>query len=288
MFNFTGDEPCLQLCCLQLRRIGHELFTGKGNCNIGLGTVRSDIHFFFIGFFFIPVNKQYLDARINAFGLRIILGTEHQLRCIIVFDFSGSFCHDLLKNKVRTVDHFTAAAKVFGKIDSLTASRSITGIRLILMQEKAWFGQTKPVDGLLHISYHKQIAFRVPVFCYKTNDRLLHLIRILILIDKYFTELRPIFQCRSGWQNPVRPGLFITQNLQAVVFQIREIDQSFCLLQGTIAFTKTTDQLNKLVDKRRHLAGKFEIVLRRNCEHFSLQVRYRIFYSVTQFFCFLN
>ena len=79
-------------------------------------------------------------------------------RRLIIYHISDVPIHNVIKYLIGKIQHFPAASEVFMEIYFLFRTL-LKGVTVVFFHKKFRPGQTKPIDALLYIPYHKQVVF---------------------------------------------------------------------------------------------------------------------------------
>ena len=128
-------------------------------------------------------NRRELCARIKG-------------RMIVILDPAKFPVHKLPENIIYAVQHFGAAAEIPVEVDPLPPAVLQT-VCMVFLHKKFRPGHAETVNALLHIADHEHIILPAAHPRHTVQDRLLHQVAVLVLIDHYLIKLFLIFlRCR--------------------------------------------------------------------------------------------
>ena len=141
--------------------------------------------------------------------------------------------------------------------------RDITGI---FLKEDTGICQTELVDRLLHVTYHETV---MPSIGQSTVDRVLHLIRVLILIHHHFQE--PLSHLMGHHGSAVTA--FPQQKIQCSMLQIAEVQDPAPFFGLRVSGPKSPDQCHHVAYRGsrarqilQHLLGWIRKRFRQSCD----------------------
>ena len=155
------------------------------------------------------------------------------------------------------------------QIDLLAVTVRIR-IAVIFLHEQFRSGQTKTINALFYIAYHKQVVFPFFLSGHCCQDCLLYIIAVLVLIYHDLGKLLPIFFCRSSRFT----GLFVHQNPQCKMLNIRKIDHISICLRFCKPFQKLFCQIHQFLHNWTFFHDHFQL--------FFLRIRKIIFFYTIQ------
>ena len=152
-------------------------------------------------------------------------------RVIVILDPAQFPVHDLSENIIHTVQHFGAAAEIPVEVDPLPVT-VLQAVCMVFLHKKFRPGHAETVNALLHVADHEHIILPAAYPRHTVQNRLLHQVAVLVLIDHYFVKLLLIFlRCRRRHQLSL---FFLCEDGQGELLHIAEIDQvpgPFLLIQ---------------------------------------------------------
>ena len=176
--------------------------------------------------------------------------------------------HQPLEDEIHGVDHVRSRAEVHRQFDALAiVSRRIFGV---FLHEERRIGEAEAIDRLLDIAHDEQIlAVRN-----RLHDRLLHFVRILILVDHHGAVFFAERVCDR----------LVGEDLQCEMLHVVEVDQALVSLGGGIRFGEGERHFDERLDRRSHRAEIFKQSLGRCKEKIGFEFRNARFIFVAECF----
>ena len=161
---------------------------------------------------------------------------------LVVGNSSQIFPHDLPENKIDTFKDFRSASEIFVQVDPLFLT-VFQRIALIFFHEQFRTGQTKTVDALLYISYHKDIFTFIDPAGNCLHQDLLDQITVLILIQQDLIIFFRKLSCRLAGH--IVFSFLFQKDIQGKMFHIRKIQNIFFTLLCLETLCKILCQLHQ-------------------------------------------
>src|SRR5690606_3919173 len=119
--------------------------------------------------------------------------------------------------------------------------------RFVLADEQTRLRMAEAVNALFYVADHEHIA---AFTADRPDDRLLHQVDVLILINQYFFEFVLIILGDSGRNDFTFVRTRFGQNGKRKMFQIVEIDDGTLTLDRLETFFKLQNEVNQVLDDR--------------------------------------
>ena len=190
-----------------------------------------------------------MELRRRVGARDVVRRAEVQLLVLSVVHLAHFPGHDPGKDIVRALEHLPARAEVLAqqhaaRLAVLRLRRVAVGE--VFLEKNRWVSQTEAVDALLHVADGEEI---LPIARDGVEDAVLHLVRVLILVD------HDLLIARGDLPRQLRGrAVRLRQDLDGIVLLIGEVHGVAAQLLCLIGAGEIRRQTDERAHGRGHLA----------------------------------
>ena len=206
-------------------------------------------------------------------GLRIVKGqivpvSAFEACRLIVIDTADFRPHDPAENCIDGIQDFLPRPEIRIKVNALRPV-IVRPVGCIFFHENFGPRETELIYALFYITDHKPVVPALRLARDNTKQQLLHIVRVLILIDQDFRKMCAVHLGRRFWRNR---SVFVSfrKNLQCQVFEVVKINDVLVLLGLSILCLERENKSDQLVQRALYLLHFRGDVVRRAAEIKSL------------------